>query len=320
MVSRIHRVVQHRSTVPGIEPMTLVSNHHFPRHSHDPFSIGVIAFGAQRSSSAVGQVSASAGDVIMANPGEMHDGIPWDNNARQWRMIYIGPALLARELKEETARPVEIVHPVAQDLLLAHHFARLFACLTAARSERLARDERLLLPLIRIVRWHGMVRPSAVGPSCERNPSAWTLLPGQRGQYGQRRRCLWSAASSCFEASPTKWEPHRMPTSRNGACAWRDSFWPRVRPRPSANVGRLRRPESYDPRPRPPNRRNAEPLSSCHSLIGAGHAQFRSRHGRPIVRCLASGGRDPRTLRVNKAGLLATPLVGAKRLNKRRQP
>ncbi len=112
----------------GFEPMTLVSNHHFPRHSHDQFSIGVIALGAQRSWSGVGQVSASAGDVIMANPGEMHDGIPVDNNARQWRMIYIDPALLARELKEETARPVEIVHPVVQDLLLGRHFA---ACLLA---------------------------------------------------------------------------------------------------------------------------------------------------------------------------------------------
>ena len=91
--------------------MTLVSNHHFPRHSHDQFSIGVIAFGAQRSWSGAGQVSAPAGDVIMANPGEMHDGVPLDNNARQWRMIYIEPALLARELKEETARPVEIVNP-----------------------------------------------------------------------------------------------------------------------------------------------------------------------------------------------------------------
>ena len=112
--------------------MTLVSNHHFPRHSHDQFSIGVIAFGAQRSWSGVGQVSASAGDVIMANRGEMHDGVSLDNNARHWRMIYIDPALVARALKEETARPVEIVHPVAQDLLLAQHFARLFACLTAA--------------------------------------------------------------------------------------------------------------------------------------------------------------------------------------------
>ena len=69
MVSRIHRAEQHRSTIPGIEPMTLVSNHHFPRHSHDQFGIGVIAFGAQRSWSGVGLVSAFAGDVIMANPG-----------------------------------------------------------------------------------------------------------------------------------------------------------------------------------------------------------------------------------------------------------
>jgi hypothetical protein len=79
-------VKQHRSAVLGIEAMTLVSNHHFPRHSHDQFSIGVIAFGAQRSWSGVGSVSASAGDVIMANPGEMHDGAPLDGSVRGWRM------------------------------------------------------------------------------------------------------------------------------------------------------------------------------------------------------------------------------------------
>jgi quercetin dioxygenase-like cupin family protein len=99
MVSRIHRVEQHRSAVPGIEPMTLVSNHHFPRHSHDQFGIGVIVSGAQRSWSGVGQVSASAGDVIMANPGEMHDGVPLDSNGRRWRMIYIDPSLVASELR-----------------------------------------------------------------------------------------------------------------------------------------------------------------------------------------------------------------------------
>ena len=76
MASRIHHVEQHRSAVPGIEAMTLASNHHFPRHSHDQFGVGVIAFGAQRSWSGVGHVEASAGDVIMVNPGEMHDGAP----------------------------------------------------------------------------------------------------------------------------------------------------------------------------------------------------------------------------------------------------
>src|SRR5438552_7596712 len=128
---RIHQVQQHRSPVPGIEMMTLVSNHHFPRHSHDQFGIGVMAFGAQRSWSGVGSVSASAGDVIMANPGEMHDGAPLDGSPRGWRMIYLDAALMAFEIEEEFAGPIEIVRPVARDPLLARHFADLFACLTA---------------------------------------------------------------------------------------------------------------------------------------------------------------------------------------------
>ena len=230
------------------------------------------------------------------------------------------PSVLARELKEETARPVEIVHPVAQDLLLAHHFARLFACLTAARSERLARDERLLLPLIRIVRRHGMVRPPAVGPSSKAIPAPGLCSPDSAAS---------SARDTGVSGQPLPAASRLRPRSGNHtACLPRatarapgaTASGQGSDTRPSSNAGRLRRPEPYDPRPRPPNRRNAEPLSSCHSVIGASHAQFRSRHGRPIVRCLASGGRDPRTLRVNKAGLLATPLLGAKRLNKRRQP
>jgi len=152
--------------------MTLVSSHHFPRHSHDQFGVGVIAFGAQRSWSGVGQVDASAGDMIMANPGEMHDGAPVDGNARGWRMIYFDPALVAREVEEEIVGPLEIVRPVARDPILARRFARLFACLTASRTEGLATEENLLCSLIyimrkhgMIVRKHGMVRPSSNAPS-----------------------------------------------------------------------------------------------------------------------------------------------------------
>ena len=65
MASRIHRVEQHKVAVLGVEAMTLVSNHQFPRHSHEQFGIGVMAFGAQRSWSGIGSVSARAGDVIL---------------------------------------------------------------------------------------------------------------------------------------------------------------------------------------------------------------------------------------------------------------
>jgi AraC-like DNA-binding protein len=165
MISRFHQVEQLKSNIAGIEAMTLVSSHHFPRHSHDQFGIGVIAFGAQRSWSGVGPVQASAGDMIMANPGEMHDGVPLDGDVRGWRMLYLDPALLAREVEEELVGQVEIVRPVARDPLLAEHFARLFGCLTASRSDRLASDENLLRALIYMLRQHGMARPSSSGPS-----------------------------------------------------------------------------------------------------------------------------------------------------------
>src|SRR5260370_30373682 len=116
--------------------MTLVSNHSFPRHPYDQFGVGVIGFGAQRSWSGVGTVNASAGDVIMVNPDEMHDGTPLDGNLRGWRMLYLDPILVAREVEEEIVGTAEIVRPVVHDPLLSMHFSQLFACLTASQTER----------------------------------------------------------------------------------------------------------------------------------------------------------------------------------------
>jgi AraC-like DNA-binding protein len=160
---RVHRVEQHKSAVPGIEAVTFASNHHFPRHSHDQFGVGVIAFGAHHSWSGVGHVDASAGDVIMCNPGEMHDGTPVHGDPRGWRMIYLDPAVIASELQDESAGPVEIVRPVARDARLARQFARMFACLTAPTSDRLARDESVLLTLIHMMRQHATPRRSSSG-------------------------------------------------------------------------------------------------------------------------------------------------------------
>jgi len=49
MASRIHRAKHYRSAIAGIAPMMFVSDHHFPRHSHDQFGAGVITSGGQRS-------------------------------------------------------------------------------------------------------------------------------------------------------------------------------------------------------------------------------------------------------------------------------
>lgn len=147
--------------------MTIASNHQFPRHAHDQFGIGVIRSGAQRSWSGIGQVEAGPGDVIMVNPGEMHDGVPIDRQTREWRMIYFNPELLANELDGEATGSFEVVTPVARDLPLARHFEYLFASLTNPYEDSLAREVKLLQSLIYTMRRHGMPRlPRNGRPPC----------------------------------------------------------------------------------------------------------------------------------------------------------
>jgi len=145
--------------------MTLVSNHHFPRHAHDQFGMGLIAFGAQRSWSSVGSVSAEAGDIIMVNPGEIHDGIPLDGRARGWRIIYFEPATMAGLVREEFYKPVEIRRPVARDPFLAQSFTRLFACLTDRQPDALRTEEQTIRALMTLLRHHGTAGPRLDGPS-----------------------------------------------------------------------------------------------------------------------------------------------------------
>ena len=151
---RMHMVAQHLSALSGVEAMTLLTDHAFPRHSHDGFGIGVMAAGAQRSWSGIGWVESEAGDVITVNPGEMHDGAPI-GGARGWRMLYLDPALVARELVGEGEDRPEIARPALYDPILAGLFGRLFGRVTTAAPEPLALEEDLLRTLAHLLRRHG---------------------------------------------------------------------------------------------------------------------------------------------------------------------
>ena len=86
--------------MPGLEAISLVTEQSFSRHSHDRFGIGIFTQGAQRSWSHLGKVEAAAGNIIMVNPGEMHDGIPLEG-PRSWRMVYLDPERVVDELQGE---------------------------------------------------------------------------------------------------------------------------------------------------------------------------------------------------------------------------
>jgi AraC-like DNA-binding protein len=158
MARRTHRVTQHRSGIAGIEAMTLFSDHAFPRHSHDHFGIGIVTSGAQRSWSVAGHVEAEAGDVIMCNPCEMHDGMPSAREPRGWRILYFDPSFAAVEIAGEE-RGEMIVRPVVRDARLAVAVTRLFASIECDVPDTLAVEERLLQCLLMVSRRHRLDGP-----------------------------------------------------------------------------------------------------------------------------------------------------------------
>lgn len=74
--------------------------HHYPKHTHDAFCFGVMHDGAQDSAYGRRHRVTEAGDVMLVNPGEVHDGLPLDDYGRSFQTLYVEPALVADAARE----------------------------------------------------------------------------------------------------------------------------------------------------------------------------------------------------------------------------
>lgn len=146
---------------PGVLATSLDSAQSFPRHSHDTYGIGRIRRGAQRSWSAAGWVEAGPGDLVMVNPGEVHDGQPIGDDGRHWQMLYLAPSLVDAAAAD-MERSAPLWRPVARDAALARAFERLHARL-AAQAGALACDEAQLQLLATLFLRHATPLPAATG-------------------------------------------------------------------------------------------------------------------------------------------------------------
>lgn len=172
-----------RCARPGVEAVEAVSGHRFARHSHAQFGIGVIHRGAQKSASCRGLVEARAGDVLMVNPGEVHDGAPIGDQGRAWRMLYFDPAIVAaatRDITQGRTGTCELVDPVMQDSRVAARAAACFAAMTGDADD--VRRDELLLELIASVsrpREAAGIAPGPILPARQRiddDPAAAVTL------------------------------------------------------------------------------------------------------------------------------------------------
>ncbi|MGI6855423.1 AraC family transcriptional regulator [Mesorhizobium sp. 1B3] len=154
--------------ITGVEAVVAGTRHHFPKHTHAQFGIGVIDNGAQRSLSGRGTVEAGPGDTITVNPGEVHDGAPIGDAGRSWRMLYIEPSLVSAaivDMSEGRTNAFEFSRPAMTDARVARTFDDLFEAVTGAAggAADLRCEELLLLLAGLMIERREQPIPDAVG-------------------------------------------------------------------------------------------------------------------------------------------------------------
>lgn len=128
--------------------------HAYHRHSHESYSLGVTDAGAQAFSCRGAARTSAAGMVMAFNPDDPHDGHTATTGGFVYRMVYIGPDLLAEVLGDGEGAPASraafplFTEPVIDDPALARELRRLHAVLLGG-SDMLTRDERLASVVLR---------------------------------------------------------------------------------------------------------------------------------------------------------------------------
>jgi len=154
----------------GIEGVAADSAHAFGRHTHDQFGIGLIERGAQKSASGRGMVEAGAGDLITVNPGEVHDGKPFDSTGRRWRMLYVDPGRVLDAARDVTPGVAfEFALPVIRDAMLTSRLNGLFDAALTRDGGALQAETALLALIARLLQPAQRRRPAlAAGVSAAR--------------------------------------------------------------------------------------------------------------------------------------------------------
>jgi AraC-like DNA-binding protein len=142
-------------------------SHVYHRHSHETYSFGLTETGAQAFACRGGNHVSAAGMVMTFNPDEPHDGHAATGQGFTYRMIHIGPDLIAGLLADASGRPAGLPlfrTPVVHDLALSTSLRDLHAVLTGT-STPLERHEQLAGTVQLLTRHAAGRLPPGPGPS-----------------------------------------------------------------------------------------------------------------------------------------------------------
>jgi AraC-like DNA-binding protein len=116
--------------------------HHYGRHSHDTYAIGVIEAGVGGNHCRGAEHYTPAGTIVAMNPGEAHTGYTAGDVPLTYRMLYISPAAMGAALPEGAGRPY-FSDLCIEDPGWAARLQRLHRCLEIS-SDPLEKQTRFL--------------------------------------------------------------------------------------------------------------------------------------------------------------------------------
>jgi AraC-like DNA-binding protein len=159
------------------------ARHVYHRHSHETYSFGVTESGAQTFICRGARHVSAQGMVMAFNPDDPHDGHAADRSGFTYRMVHLGPELVAEVLADAGERPVGLplfAAPVSAHPALTPTLRALGAALFDDRATTLRRDE-LLSHAVR-----ALVRYGAQGPT----PGAVALTTPDAVRVAARARTV----------------------------------------------------------------------------------------------------------------------------------
>jgi AraC-like DNA-binding protein len=149
------------------------TTHRYAPHRHDTFVIGVNLSGVELFDARGGRHAAAAGQIMVLNPDELHDGRALGSHYR-YRAFYPTAAMLRGIVAELRGDPGAGCEPVFDELVIddAPLAARLVALhrLLQDGGDPLAADEALVDAFGHALMRHGSIAPSA--PAAGREPRA----------------------------------------------------------------------------------------------------------------------------------------------------
>ncbi|MCJ8297384.1 MAG: AraC family transcriptional regulator [Pseudomonadales bacterium] len=143
----------------------------YSKHTHEEYSFGVTLTGRQDFFASGAFHRSLPGDLIVFNPGEVHDGHSGVDDTLQYRMLYVHPDQLEPMLSSagiKQSKGFQIIDNLLDDPLLRKHILNLSMLIENKSEDKMQQECELHQMAVRIAQRYGAHSPDSQKPKFDR--------------------------------------------------------------------------------------------------------------------------------------------------------